>query len=155
MEARDGSVGFYFEGTYTRVDPPRLIEHAFGDRQAQVEFSEFPTGVRMVVSFDAEQMNSIEQQREGWQAILDRFGRHVESLQRRLAMARNRARDIEKTYSRAQFVAKLRRLADALEGGGRPGHPLADRLQPGAAAAPGPAGSRRRDDLCRVSAVPP
>jgi amphi-Trp domain-containing protein len=26
-----------------------------------------------------------------------------------------RARDIEKTYSRSQFVAKLRRLADALE----------------------------------------
>lgn len=28
-----------------------------------------------------------------------------------------RARDIERTYSRKQFVAKLRRLADALEGG--------------------------------------
>ena len=26
-----------------------------------------------------------------------------------------RARDLERTYSRAQFVAKLRRLADALE----------------------------------------
>ena len=30
-------------------------------------------------------------------------------------MARRRARDIERTYSRSQFVAKLRRLADALE----------------------------------------
>ena len=29
-----------------------------------------------------------------------------------------RARDIEKTYTRAQFVAKLRRLADALEQSG-------------------------------------
>ena len=28
---------------------------------------------------------------------------------------RRRARDLERTYSRAQFVAKLRRLADALE----------------------------------------
>lgn len=28
---------------------------------------------------------------------------------------RKRARDLERTYSRAQFVAKLRRLADALE----------------------------------------
>ncbi len=27
-----------------------------------------------------------------------------------------KSRDIERTYSRAQFVAKLRRLADALEG---------------------------------------
>jgi amphi-Trp domain-containing protein len=28
---------------------------------------------------------------------------------------RRRARDLERTYSRAQFVAKLRRLADAIE----------------------------------------
>jgi amphi-Trp domain-containing protein len=32
-------------------------------------------------------------------------------------MAQHRSRDIERTYSRAQFVAKLRRLADALEAG--------------------------------------
>jgi amphi-Trp domain-containing protein len=30
-------------------------------------------------------------------------------------MAKRRARDLERTYTRAQFVAKLRRLADALE----------------------------------------
>ena len=34
---------------------------------------------------------------------------------RRAAPARRRARDIERVYSRAQFVAKLRRLADAIE----------------------------------------
>jgi amphi-Trp domain-containing protein len=32
-------------------------------------------------------------------------------------MAQHRSRDLERTYSRAQFVAKLRRLADALEAG--------------------------------------
>ena len=30
---------------------------------------------------------------------------------------RRRSRDLERTYSRTQFVAKLRRLADALEAG--------------------------------------
>ncbi len=30
-------------------------------------------------------------------------------------MAKTRNRDLERTYSRSQFVAKLRRLADALE----------------------------------------
>jgi amphi-Trp domain-containing protein len=30
-------------------------------------------------------------------------------------MPKKKARDLERTYSRAQFVAKLRRLADALE----------------------------------------
>ncbi|HEY0958196.1 MAG TPA: amphi-Trp domain-containing protein [Novosphingobium sp.] len=32
-------------------------------------------------------------------------------------MARKPQRDVEKTYTRAQFVAKLRRFADSLEGG--------------------------------------
>ena len=32
-------------------------------------------------------------------------------------MPNRRSRDIERTYTRAQFVAKLRRLADALEAG--------------------------------------
>jgi amphi-Trp domain-containing protein len=32
-------------------------------------------------------------------------------------MAPRRDRDLERTYSRAQFVAKLRRFADALEAG--------------------------------------
>jgi amphi-Trp domain-containing protein len=32
-------------------------------------------------------------------------------------MAKSRNRDLERTYSRTQFVAKLRRLADAIEAG--------------------------------------
>lgn len=34
-----------------------------------------------------------------------------------MAQQRRRNRDIERTYSRGQFVTKLRRLADALEKG--------------------------------------
>ncbi len=34
-------------------------------------------------------------------------------------MKRKKSRDLEKTYSRRTFVAKLRRLADALERGER------------------------------------
>lgn len=33
-------------------------------------------------------------------------------------MPKKKSRDIEKTYPRAQFVAKLRRLADSIEAGG-------------------------------------
>lgn len=79
MEARDGSMGFDFAGTYTRVDPHRLIEYAFGDRTAQVAFTEGPVGVTVQVTFDSEATHSTEQQRAGWQAILDNFRRHVES----------------------------------------------------------------------------
>lgn len=79
MEAKDGSFGFDFEGTYTQVVPERLIEYDFGDRQARVEFTDGAGGVHVRVSFDAEQTHSIEQQREGWQAILDRFKSHAEA----------------------------------------------------------------------------
>lgn len=79
MEARDGSVGFDFEGTYTTVVPHALIAYAFGDREARVAFSETRDGVRVEVSFDAEDTHTAEQQRAGWQAILDRFARHVET----------------------------------------------------------------------------
>ena len=77
MEAKDGSFGFDFAGEYTQVVPHRLIEYAFGDRQAQVEFEDSPDGVTVRVTFDSEDVHPVEQQREGWQAILDNFARHV------------------------------------------------------------------------------
>ena len=78
MEAKDGSMGFDFAGTYTNIVRHKLIEYGFGDRNAQVEFAENPQGVQVRVTFDSEQTNSIEQQRNGWQAILDNFTRYVE-----------------------------------------------------------------------------
>ena len=79
MEARDGSAGFDFEGTYTTVVPNSLIEYTFGGRRARVEFSEGPDCVSVRVSFDSEETHTIEQQRVGWQAILDRFKAHAEA----------------------------------------------------------------------------
>lgn len=78
MEARDGRAGFYFAGTYTRIVEHELIEYAFGDRTAQVSFAQTPDGVRVTVCFDAEATHTEQEQREGWQAILDRFKRHVQ-----------------------------------------------------------------------------
>lgn len=78
MEAKDGSFGFDFEGTYTSVVPERRIEYAFGDRFATVEFTEGSDGVNVRVTFDAEETHSVEQQQGGWQAILDNFARYVE-----------------------------------------------------------------------------
>ena len=82
MEAKDGSFGFDFEGQYTVVEAPRLIEYEFGGRVGRVEFSEGPGGVTVKVTFDAEETHSEDQQRDGWQAILDSFGRHVLACQR-------------------------------------------------------------------------
>lgn len=79
MEARDGSMGFDFAGTYTRIVPHELIEFTFGDRVALVEFIRDDRGTKVRETFDAEETFTAEQQRQGWQAILDRFARHVET----------------------------------------------------------------------------
>ena len=80
MEAKDGSEGFDFEGTYTRVVPGRAIEYRMSDgREVTVEFAEAPGGVRVRETFDAEDEFPPEFQRQGWQAILDNFGRHVQA----------------------------------------------------------------------------
>ncbi len=77
MEAKDGSVGFDFAGEYTQLIPHQLIEYSFGDRVATVEFTENSEGVLVKVSFDAESTHTEEQQRSGWQAILDNFATHT------------------------------------------------------------------------------
>ncbi|MEO8103143.1 MAG: SRPBCC family protein [Betaproteobacteria bacterium] len=79
MEAKDGSMGFDFAGTYTKVVKHQLIECSFGDRVLLVEFAVGADGVTVRETFDAESTHSVERQRDGWQAILNNFARHVES----------------------------------------------------------------------------
>jgi uncharacterized protein YndB with AHSA1/START domain len=79
MEAKDGSMGFDFAGTYTKINKHRLIAYDFGDRKATITFEEGPDGVRVRVSFDPETTHPLDMQRDGWQAILNNFKRHVEA----------------------------------------------------------------------------
>lgn len=81
MEAKDGSMGFDFAGTFTKVVEHELIEYSFGDRKATVHFSDTPAGVKVVITFEAENTYPVEQQQQGWQAILNSFKRHVEAAQ--------------------------------------------------------------------------
>ncbi len=79
MEAKDGSMGFDFAGTYTQIVEHALIAYSFGDRKAQVAFVQVPGGVTVRVCFDSEPTHSEEQQRGGWLSILNNFKRHVEA----------------------------------------------------------------------------
>lgn len=79
MEAKDGSFGFDFAGTYTSVVTHSVLEYSFGNRAACVEFAQTPDGVNVKVTFDAEETHSVEQQQSGWQAILNSFKRYVET----------------------------------------------------------------------------
>lgn len=81
MEAKDGSFGFDFAGTYTKVVPHTLLEASFGDRALKVAFIAGEGGVTVRETFEAETTHPVEQQRAGWQAILDNFVRHVERRQ--------------------------------------------------------------------------
>lgn len=80
MEAKDGSMGFDFEGTFTEINPQKSIRFELEDsRVVTVDFSESAEGVRVIETFDAEDENSAEQQKQGWQSILNNFKKHVES----------------------------------------------------------------------------
>jgi hypothetical protein len=79
MEAKNGRMGFDFGGTYTQVVENQLLECSLGDRTLRVEFIPGIGGVTVRETFDAESTHPIEQQQQGWQAILDNFARHVQS----------------------------------------------------------------------------
>ncbi|MDO6441702.1 SRPBCC family protein [Marinobacter sp. 2_MG-2023] len=80
MEAKDGSVGFDFEGIFTKIESNESVYFELGDnRVVTVEFIETVNGVKVLETFDAEDENSAEQQKQGWQSILNNFKKHVES----------------------------------------------------------------------------
>jgi uncharacterized protein YndB with AHSA1/START domain len=80
MEAKDGSFGFDFGGTYDDVIPHALISYTMGDgRRVQVNFTADGNRTKVVETFEAEGTHSIEMQRSGWQSILDNYKRYAES----------------------------------------------------------------------------
>ena len=57
-----------------------MIEYQMSDgRDVKVDFDERGDSVLVTVTFDTETENPPELQRQGWEAILDNFGRHVEA----------------------------------------------------------------------------
>lgn len=79
MEAKDGAMGFDFEGTFTKIVPNQSIHFELEDKRVvTVDFMQTANGVRVVETFEAEDEHSAEQQRKGWQSILNNFKKHVE-----------------------------------------------------------------------------
>lgn len=79
MEAKDGSMGFDFAGEYTEIVEHQRLVATFGGRSLRVEFIPGEAGVTLRETFEAETTFPPEQQRQGWQSILDSFARHVEA----------------------------------------------------------------------------
>jgi uncharacterized protein YndB with AHSA1/START domain len=79
MEAKDGSFGFDFEGTYTSIEPKKKIEYKIADgRKVAINFINQNGRYKIVSDFEAEEENPLEMQKGGWQAILDSFKKNVE-----------------------------------------------------------------------------
>ncbi len=79
MAARDGSFSFDFEGVYDNVELHKRIAYTMADgRTCEILFTGESGGTRVEEAFDAETQNSVEMQRGGWQAILDRFKKYAE-----------------------------------------------------------------------------
>ena len=80
MEAKDGSFGFDFGGVYDEVKPNEKLAYTMDDgRKVQVTFTGKGDQTEITEVFDAEEENSIELQRTGWQAILDNFKKYAET----------------------------------------------------------------------------
>ncbi len=78
MEAKDGSAGFDFNGVYTEVIPMKKIAYTMEDgRKVEITFTVENNACKIVETFEAENENSIEMQRAGWQSIMDNFKKYV------------------------------------------------------------------------------
>lgn len=80
MEARDGSFGFDFAGTFAEVAAPTRLRYSLGtEREVVVNFAQEGEQTRVSQSFTPEATHSLEQQRAGWQSILENYKKHVEA----------------------------------------------------------------------------
>jgi len=82
MEAKDGSMGFDFEGIFKEIKPNEFLSYEIGDgRHVEVDFQDLETHTSVTVIFEAESTHPGDLQRNGWQAILDNFKSYLESIQ--------------------------------------------------------------------------
>ena len=80
MEAKDQSMGFDFYGEYLDVDLHHQINYKLGDeRKVWITFENIGGKTLINESFETEDENSAEMQKQGWQAILNNFKQYTEN----------------------------------------------------------------------------
>lgn len=79
MEAKDKSFGFDFEAIYEEIEPGIKFVYVMTDgRKVSVQFINHSDNTEVSVIFDAETENSLELQKNGWQAILNNYKKYTE-----------------------------------------------------------------------------
>lgn len=80
MAANDGSESFDFEGTYTDIVEHEIIEYTLSDgRKVSILFEKRENGTHITETFETEKSHTDEEQRAGWQSILDNFKLYAEA----------------------------------------------------------------------------
>lgn len=79
MAAKDGSIEFDFCGTFTKIMDQNSIQIFLEDGRAMnLLFEQDGHATKVTETFEPEEVNSLELQKQGWQAILDNFKAYVE-----------------------------------------------------------------------------
>ena len=87
--AKDGSFSFDLTARYDIVEPMKHVLYTMGEmkeyfldagRTVDVQLEKTPEGIKITEIFDAEDINSNEQQIEGWSSILTNFKKYTETL---------------------------------------------------------------------------
>ncbi|MEC9103320.1 MAG: SRPBCC domain-containing protein, partial [Pseudomonadota bacterium] len=67
--------------TYDEITPGQSFTYTLEDgRKVTTTFAPEGDGTRVITTFDAEDQNPVDMQRDGWQAILDNFAAYAGTL---------------------------------------------------------------------------
>lgn len=79
MASKDGAMSFDFCGIYSEVIPLKRYAYTMEDgRKVTVKFDMMDNNVILTENFEPENINSMDLQRGGWQAILENFKKYLE-----------------------------------------------------------------------------
>ncbi|MEO6682025.1 MAG: SRPBCC domain-containing protein [Ginsengibacter sp.] len=80
MEAKNGSEGFDFTGTYDDIKENKTISYTISDgKKVSINFSEDSDQTKITETFEAEKSHPVDMQKAGWQAIMDDFKKYTET----------------------------------------------------------------------------
>lgn len=80
MESRDGKTGFDFVAVYDQVIPYKKLVYTLTDgREVVNSFEDLSGKTRITTWFDPDKEFPGDHQKQGWQAILNNFKKHVEN----------------------------------------------------------------------------
>lgn len=81
MCSKIGDIQFDYAGTYVAIELKRLLAFTMNDdRNVEVLFSVIEDVVHIELNFEAVNEQDLDVQIQGWQAMLNYFKKHVESL---------------------------------------------------------------------------